>query len=69
MFKNTKSIIKIVFENTNCIILHFNLAKSRIFLFLCSLKQLKQNRYEQNFEDDSGHNADDGFCGGLQQTR
>jgi hypothetical protein len=32
MFKNTKSIIKIVFENTNCIILHFNLAKSRFFL-------------------------------------
>lgn len=33
MFKNTKSIIKIVFENTNCIILHFNLAKSRFFCF------------------------------------
>lgn len=31
MFKNTKSIIKIVFENTNCIILYGDLAKSRIF--------------------------------------
>ena len=31
MFKNTKSIIKIVSENTNCIILYGDLAKSRIF--------------------------------------
>ena len=40
MFENTILIIKIVFENTNCIILHFNLTKSRFFLFLCNLKQL-----------------------------
>ena len=46
MFKNTKSIVKIVFINTNCIILNGDLAKSRFFSFLCSLKQLKQNRYE-----------------------
>jgi hypothetical protein len=31
MSEHTNSIIKIVFENTNCIILHFNLAKSRFF--------------------------------------
>ena len=37
MFKNTNSIIEIVF-NTNFIILHFNLAKSRFFLFLCKPK-------------------------------
>ena len=69
MFKNTKYIIKIVFENTNCIILCGNLAKSRFFLFLCSVKQLKQNQYEQNFEGNSSHNANDGFCGGLHKTR
>lgn len=33
MFENTNFIIKIVFVNTNCIILHFNLAKSRFFRF------------------------------------
>ncbi len=31
MFKNTKSIIKIVFINTNCIILYGGLTKSRFF--------------------------------------
>jgi hypothetical protein len=31
MFENTKSIVKIVFTNTNCIILYGDLAKSRIF--------------------------------------
>lgn len=33
MFKNTNSIIKIVSENTNCIILYGDLAKSRFFRF------------------------------------
>ncbi len=37
MSENTKLIIKIVFENTNCIILYGNLAKSRFFLFLCKV--------------------------------
>ena len=46
MFENTKSIVKIVFINTNCIILYGDLAKSRFFSFLCNIKQLKQNRYE-----------------------
>ena len=63
MCENTNFVIKIVFVNTNCIILHFYLAKSRFFLFLCNLKHLKQNRYEQNFEGDSSPNADDVFCG------
>ena len=31
MFKNTKSTVKIVFVNTNCIILYGDLAKSRFF--------------------------------------
>lgn len=35
MYENTNFVIKIVFVNTNCIILHFYLAKSRFFLFLC----------------------------------
>ena len=69
MFKNTKSIIKIVFENTNYIILYGNLAKSFFFLFLCNVKQLKLNRYEQNFEGNSSPNADDGFCGKLFKTK
>ncbi len=46
MFKNTNLIIKIVYENINCIIRHGNLVKSRFFLFLCNIKQLKRNRYE-----------------------
>ena len=36
MFKNTKSIIKIVFEDTNCIILYGDLAKSRFFCFFAA---------------------------------
>jgi hypothetical protein len=47
---------------------HHKLAKSRFFSFLCSLKQLKLNQYEQNFEGDSSPNADDGFCGGIRQA-
>jgi hypothetical protein len=39
-----------------------------LFLFLCSLKQLKQNRYEQNFEGNGSPNVDDGFCGGMRQA-
>ena len=63
MFENTKSIVKIVFINTNCIILYGDLAKSRFFSFLCNIKQLKQNRYEQNFEGNGNPNADD--CGSF----
>ena len=41
MFINTKTISKIVFLNTNFKILHPNLAISRFFSFLCSLKTTK----------------------------
>ena len=33
MSEHTNSIIKIVFENNNCIILYGDLAKSRFFCF------------------------------------
>ena len=36
MFEHTNVIIKIVFENTNCIILYGDLAKSSIFCFFAS---------------------------------
>ena len=68
MFINTKIISIIVFLNTNFKILYPKLVISCFISFLCNVKQRKQNGYEQNFEGDSSHNANDGFCGGLQQT-
>ena len=58
-----------MFLNTNFKTLHTQLAKSWYILFLCNVKQLKQNGYEQNFEGNSSPNADDGFCGGMYKTR
>ena len=46
----------------------FQTCQITLFLFLCNVKQLKQNRYEQNFEGNSSHNADDGFCVGVWQA-
>ena len=69
MFVNTKLVSKKVLLNTNLKIQHHNLAISCFILFLCNVKQLKQNGYEQNFEGNSCSNADDGFYGGMQQAR
>jgi hypothetical protein len=40
-----------------------------IFSFLCNVKQLKHKQYEQDFDGDSSHNADDVFCGGMYKTK
>ena len=56
MFENTNGIIKIVFENTNCIILYFNLAKSRFFCFFAKSKPIKD---EQIHKGHNSHDAND----------
>ena len=66
MFINTNLLLKIVFVNTNFKIPHLRLAISWFILFLCNVKQRKQNEYEKNYEGNSSHHADDVFCGGLQ---
>ena len=68
MFVNTKVILKIVFLNTNFKIWYPEFAISCFISFLCNVKQIKQDGYEQNYEGNGSSNADGGFCGGLHKT-